>query len=328
MEEVRHERLLRLERISHTRIKTLDPTRTFVLATMSPLEVHGPHLPLGQDVFEAQALAEHAAIRMLERRPDWSVLLLPPLHLGADLVPMFGSVEIPPTVVEDVAYSYFEPFAKAGFARMGYSSFHGGPRHFLALEQAGERLHRRYGCAAASMFSMLLSRVKEGQVFLDAVKDAPGRRAELKHMIRDQHAGYVETSMGLLLHSDLIEKDWATLPGLAPEAEPGAGENDSFLFTERKGSGPLAAAKHLRSLAALLLKEFKFFRSHSYYGYPGFASPEEGRLLFDHLVSLTAQATDEFIERGMDAGVHSPIWKARHILLNRPLNAIYDRWIA
>jgi hypothetical protein len=51
-------------------------------------------------------------------------------------------------------------------------------------------------------------------------------------------------------------------------------------------------------------------------------------LLFDHLVSLTAQATDDFIESGMDAGVHSPIWKTRHILLNRPLNAIYELLIA
>lgn len=323
-----HDRLLRLERITHTRMKALDPKRTFVLATMSPLEVHGPHLPLGQDVFEARAMAEHAALAVLEKRPDWTVLLVPPLHVAADTLPMLGSVEFSPYLVERVAFALLEPFAKAGFARMGYSSFHGGPRHFLALELAGERLARKFGVAVVSMFSMLLSRVKEGQVFLDAVADAPGRKAELRHMVRDQHAGYVETSMALHLYGSLVENGWQTLPGAVPREEPGAGENDSFLFSDDAPGGLFARIGRVKRTATLLMRALKFFRANSYYGYPAFASEEEGRRIFEHLVTLTATAAGDFLDRGMDAGVRSPLWVFRHILLNRPLNAVADALMA
>ncbi len=326
--EITHDRLLRLERITHTRMKALDPARTFILATMSPLEVHGPHLPLGQDVFEARALAEHAALAVLERRPDWTVVLVPPMHVAADTLPMLGSVEFSPHLVERVAYTLLEPFAKAGFARMGFSSFHGGPRHFLALELAGERLARKYGVAVVSMFSMLLSRVREGHVFLDAIADVPGRRAELRHLVRDQHAGYVETSMALHLYGALVEDGWQALPGAVPREEPGEGENDSFLFSDDAGGGAFARRGRVKRTATLLLRALKFFRANSYYGYPAFASEEEGRRIFGHLVALTADAAGDFLDRGMDAGVHSPLWAWRRILLNRPLNAIADALMA
>ena len=51
---------LKYEELTHTSASQLDPERTLVIATFSPLEVHGPHLPLGQDVFEAYHLATRA----------------------------------------------------------------------------------------------------------------------------------------------------------------------------------------------------------------------------------------------------------------------------
>ena len=46
-------RVLKLERLTHDKLKSLDRTRTIVIATLSPLEVHGPHLPLGQEIGRA-----------------------------------------------------------------------------------------------------------------------------------------------------------------------------------------------------------------------------------------------------------------------------------
>jgi creatinine amidohydrolase len=41
--------ILRWETLTKSRFDTLDRARAVVLVTCSPLEVHGPHLPLGAD---------------------------------------------------------------------------------------------------------------------------------------------------------------------------------------------------------------------------------------------------------------------------------------
>ena len=132
--------VFRLDRISHSTLKNLDRSRTAVLVTMSPMEVHGPHLPLGQDWFEAQAILEKTADKMAKERTDWNFVILPPLPIAIDCVPAQGSISYPVQLVRDVAFHTMEPFAKHGFARLAFSSFHGGPRHICALEDACSRL--------------------------------------------------------------------------------------------------------------------------------------------------------------------------------------------
>jgi creatinine amidohydrolase len=73
----------RLEEMSSPAIDALDRERTVALLTVSPLEEHGPHLPVGVDAFAARHFAETIAERLVAARPGWSVILLPTLHLGS-----------------------------------------------------------------------------------------------------------------------------------------------------------------------------------------------------------------------------------------------------
>ena len=57
--------ILRLEDLSTPRLDALDRERTVVLLTVSPLETHGPHLPIGVDAFTARQNADHFA-RLVE----------------------------------------------------------------------------------------------------------------------------------------------------------------------------------------------------------------------------------------------------------------------
>ena len=73
----------RLEELSTPQLDALDRTRTVVILTVSPLETHGPHLPLGVDAFTARHFSESIAERLVADRPGWSVVLAPTLHLGS-----------------------------------------------------------------------------------------------------------------------------------------------------------------------------------------------------------------------------------------------------
>ncbi len=322
----RNSRVLRLDNISHSKISSLDKKRTLVLATLSPLEVHGPHLPLGQDMFEAYALAENASVKFTEKHADWNVILLPPVPAAIDCVPHLGSVSFPVRLVFETAYHLLKPFAKAGFARLAYSSFHGGPRHICCLEAAADKLTKDFDAPAASLFSMVLSRVAEGRVFLEAVEDMPECAMTLEMFKKDHHAGFVETSMALHLWPELVDDGWEELePLYSGEVEQGQNAGDSFLYAQQGKASLTDRMKKNASQVQAILKAIKHFNAHTYYGYPALASAKQGEKLFRHLTNICMQAVEEFVDRGRDVNVHSPLWKLRSVMLNQGANLIADR---
>jgi creatinine amidohydrolase len=320
-------RVLRLEKITHAEIKKLDKSRTIVCATMSPLEVHGPHLPLGQDLLEGYAMVEHAAKLLAKKRKDWTFLLLPPVPVAIDCVPLLGSISFPAHVVRDVAYHLLEPFAKEGFARLGYSSFHGGPRHITAMELAADKLTEKYGVPAASFFSMVLSQVVEGDVFYEGIKDVPGREIGVEDLKKDHHAGFVETSIGLHLWPELVAKGWEELPPDFPDRKEEGETNDSFLYGYEENSGLTDSLKRNAAQIESIFRSIKHFNQRTYYGYPGLASKEQGKALFEHLVGLCAGSVEQFLDEGRSMNVHSPLWKLRHVLMNPATNKIVESWL-
>ena len=86
----------RLEELSTPQLDALDRARTVVILTVSPLETHGPHLPLGVDAFTARHFSESIAERLVAARPGWSVVLAPTLHLGSFTFDSVGTVRRPP----------------------------------------------------------------------------------------------------------------------------------------------------------------------------------------------------------------------------------------
>jgi creatinine amidohydrolase len=327
MNPIKHERVLHLERISHTRIQQLDCEHTMVLAALSPMEVHGPHLPLGQDLREAYALGEAACVKLAGELPDWTFLLLPPVPIATDCVPHLGSINFPAHLVRKVAYLLLEPFAKRGFKRLAYTSFHGGPRHVVALEAAAERLTKRYDTSAICLFSAVLSKVSEGDLFLDPIKDLPEVRMTKEHFRQDLHAGFVETSIGLHLWPEDIEDGWDALPDLVANAKLEEGTNASHLYGYKDKAGLRERIERTKAAAGSIRRAITHFREKTYFGYPALSSADQGARVFDHLADLCGEVIAEFLEKGTKMEIHSPLWKFRRILLNRVVNKIADDWL-
>ena len=150
-------------------------------------------------------------------------------------------MNFPARVTRDVAYYALEPFAKAGFARLVYSSFHGGPRHNCALEAAAADLTekvRRPG--REPVLDGPDPHPGRRRSSFEPVQDAPGRRIERDQLPLDRHAGYVETSIGLHLWPDLVEDGWQDLPPRTSESEDGGG---SYLY-DRGGAPTLDRPDH------------------------------------------------------------------------------------
>jgi creatinine amidohydrolase len=195
-------------------LDALDRERTVVLVIVSPLEQHGPHLPLGVDAFTATHFSGQIAERLVADRPGWSAVLAPPLYLGSFTFDAVGTVSVRQRVVRDAVVDYGEAFARAGFRHLLIANGHAGPTHLAALDEAAAIVSRRQGVRMTSLSGHLAWGFRAGR-FLDKVEAALGRPlsdAERQAFAEDAHAGWWETSMMLMLRPDLVDGSYRRLP--------------------------------------------------------------------------------------------------------------------
>jgi creatinine amidohydrolase len=204
----------RLEEMSTPGLDALDRERTVVILAVSPLETHGPHLPLGVDAFTARHFAEVIAERVVATRPGWAVVLAPTLHLGSFTFDTVGTVPVRQRVVRDVVVDYGRALARAGFRHILVSNGHGGPGHLVALEEAAAIVSRRHRVTMASFSGHLVWEFLRGRL-LPRIEIGLGRPlspAELQAFSEDAHGGWWETSLMLALRPDLVDAGYRALP--------------------------------------------------------------------------------------------------------------------
>jgi creatinine amidohydrolase len=204
----------RLEELSSPALDALARDRTVIVLTVSPLEEHGPHLPVGVDAFTARYFAEAVAERLVASRPGWTVVLAPPLHLGTFTFEAVGTITVRQRAVRDVVVDYGASLARAGFRYILVANGHAGPGHLVALEEAAAIVSRRYRVTMASFSGHLAWLFLRGR-YLDKLEAALGRplsAAERAAFADDAHAGWLETSVMLWLRPDLVDAGYRTLP--------------------------------------------------------------------------------------------------------------------
>lgn len=208
------EAIHRLEELTFPELDALDRDRTVVIFAVSPLEEHGPHLPLGVDAFTADYFARAMAERIVTERHGWAVVLAPPLHIGSWLFDAPGSIRIRQRTLRNLLVEYGSSLAKHGFKYVLISNGHAGPGHLVALEEAADIVSRRYGVSMASFTGRLAHGLLHGE-FLEDIERHLGRPLtdEERAAFRDdRHAGKWETSMMLWLHPELVRANYRELP--------------------------------------------------------------------------------------------------------------------
>jgi creatinine amidohydrolase len=204
----------RLEELSTPALDALPRERTVAFLTVSPLEAHGPHLPVGVDAFTGRHFAEALAEHVVKSRAGWSAILAPTLHLGSFTFDTVGTVRIRQRVVRDVVVDYGDSLARAGFRHILIVNGHGGPGHLVALEEAAAIVSRRRGVTMASLTGHLAWEFLRGR-YLDRIEAALGRplsSEERQAFAEDAHAGFWETSVMLLLKPHLVAESYRRLP--------------------------------------------------------------------------------------------------------------------
>lgn len=195
--------VLRLAELNAEQIRALDRARTVVIMPGGVLEQHGPYLPSWTDGYYNERIAGDLAAAIV-RRPGWTVVMFPPIPLGAAGAneignkPVFpGSYSVRPATLRAVYMDLASALGDDGFRWIFVVNSHGGPFHGAALDQAGDFFRDTYGGRMVSLGGIPVARPPR----LDSLASPPAA-AEDGFSV---HAGLLETSIAMALRPDLVQ---------------------------------------------------------------------------------------------------------------------------
>jgi creatinine amidohydrolase len=150
------------------------------------LEAHGPHLPLGADIFQPMALAKTLARKR-------GALILPPLWYGycSWTRPFPGTVSLEMDTLMAVAGDLLADLYRNGARKVLVLSGHGGGSHMAALREGARRvaaMHEDLRVAVLSDYEFAYELLGKNRI-----------------PERDGHAGFVETSRMLAVALRLVK---------------------------------------------------------------------------------------------------------------------------
>jgi creatinine amidohydrolase len=212
--------IFRFEELNWKELDAMDRAKTMFFLPVSPLEEHGPHLPIGVDFINADFFARETADILEAKHPDWNLILIPGLALGAHVIDYVGSIRIRQRVIRDLLFDYGASLARHGFKYIVVFSAHGAPGHIVALEEACESVSRKYRIQMIAPGGRLTIKLFLGEYYERFNKYMPKPLAEemLRDMRKDYHAGLWETSMMLMFRPDLVKDEYKDLSPVLREA--------------------------------------------------------------------------------------------------------------
>lgn len=196
-----------------------DPT--VVILPVAATEQHGPHLPTGTDAFILQGVLA-AAMRRADIA-DAVALPLQPIGWSSEHGNLPGTLSLEAGLLADAWTSLGATMAAAGLRRLVILNGHGGNPPVIAV--AAMRLRSAHGLLVA-------------QVHWEALAN-PSGLAPADAPARDWHAGWIETSVMLHLHPELVAMEQAAAAEMRfPEGLPPDGPAPwAWMTTDLNASG-------------------------------------------------------------------------------------------
>jgi creatinine amidohydrolase len=198
----------RLASIDSRRFAELRAASPLVILPVGALEAHGPHLPLGADILQAEATARELAARL-------DALVAPTLAYGScpGAREFPGTVSLSLSVLEGYARTVLSELVRQGVRRIVVLSGHAERGHMAALREAASECMRRADPPRIAVLSDY-----------DFVYELRGLDAP----ITDGHGGLLETSRLLWIAPETVGPQRPVVPYRGSRFLPGPPSLDEW----------------------------------------------------------------------------------------------------
>jgi creatinine amidohydrolase len=248
-------KIIKFEELSWKQIDELDKRKTILFLPISPLEEHGPHLPVGTDLLTSiDAVTE--SIKILNKKnPNLNYVLLPAIPLGyckfnTDFP---GTISVNSKIVRDIVYGVGSSLANHGFKYLVICTYHMAIPHLKGIYSAMKKIE--------SKFDMLVCEPWSPYFYSDEIEK---REPKLGFdTSKEVHGGFRETSLMKYQYPYLVDESYKDLQSIY-----------------RNMNSPRVIGKTFKQLG---LKE-------GYIGSPARADPDYGRWFFNETVNVFVES--------------------------------------
>jgi creatinine amidohydrolase len=245
-------------------ISSFDAKDCAAIIPVGQIVQHGPHLPVGTDVFQAEGVTASIASEMCRR--GFKAIIGPTISFGHSPTQEShpGYVNLRPEVLSDQIEDVASCLARQGLRKQAYLMF--GPGSWWPLYVVSTRLARSGTANIIIIDGLLLARTV-GMNLLVGHDPGTGKF--------DVHAGELETSLMLAIRPELVQMDKAV--------SHFSGIHAAFAACACT-KGPL-----LQQMAAAGMREWKAFGEDGVTGDATLATAEKGRQIISRAVKELAE---------------------------------------
>ncbi|KOM96219.1 creatininase [Clostridium botulinum] len=258
--------ILNMEKITWKEILNLDKDKSVILVALSPIEEHGPHLPLGTDYIAAKDLLK-ATIDSLEKQNNlYNYIIYPSLPIGYNesIMNYPGTVSFKSETIENILIDLGESISRAGFKKMVIVNHHLDLGHIKAIENAKDILNK--------VCSLKVLEVASSIIYSQSEKENAKIVNSDLDMEREIHADVRETSFMLFKHPELVKDCYNTLDSIYMDMK------EFIKSSERCWR--------------------RYGIEEGYIGSPAKGSKEKGEVQFEDMIKNTVELIFKFLQYG------------------------------
>ena len=198
--------ITQLEELSWKQIDSFDKDKTIVFIPISPLEEHGPHLPVGTDFLIAKDAAKEAIKKLHEQDSSLTPALYPPLPLGFSKIAADfpGTVSVSSRAIRDVIHGVCTSLGKHGFRYILICTYHMDLGHLKGIYAGMKKAMKQYPL-----------NIYEPQGPYHFSKQVEQREPKLGFdTTKEVHAGFRETSLMKYQYPYLVDPEHKNLQSI------------------------------------------------------------------------------------------------------------------
>jgi creatinine amidohydrolase len=203
----------KLSHLTSQQLDTLIREKTVFFLPVGPMEDHGPHLPLGLDMEEAEQLSLMAATRLEAEKPGWVGVVFPKIPLGIDSDTTQTAITVRPYILRDYLVDSCRSLNRRGFVHFVCFSGHLGPKQLTAIEEAGILLRRQGRWHRIGLWG--IGRPQLGPTLVSANSALIRSKFEKFSPFwpdPKEHGGHRDTSVALFVAKDQVDATYRFLP--------------------------------------------------------------------------------------------------------------------
>lgn len=199
-------KIIKFEELSWKKIDQLDRAKTIFFLPISPMEEHGPHLPVGTDYLTAIDATTEAVKTLNDKKPELTYVMLPPVPLGyCDFNTDFpGSMSVSGKTVRNIVYGIGSSLGSHGFKYLVICTYHMAIVHIKGIYSAIKKLESKYGMKVSEPWSPYFHS-----------KEVERREPKLGFDTKKEvHGGFRETSLMKYQYPYLVDESYKELQSI------------------------------------------------------------------------------------------------------------------